>query len=58
VISLAMGVLLSFDIPSRSAMVASIVPKEHLAGAIAMCSAVASELAHIAEVRYSLADRR
>lgn len=39
-ISLATGVLLSFDIPSRSAMVATIVPKEHLAGAIAMYSIV------------------
>ncbi len=39
-ISAATGVLLSFDIPSRSAMVATIVPKEHLAGAIAMYSIV------------------
>ena len=40
VISLGTGVLLAFDIPSRSAMVATIVPKEHLAGAIAMYSIV------------------
>lgn len=40
VISIGTGILLSFDIPSRSAMVASIVPKEHLAGAIAMYSIV------------------
>lgn len=39
-ISVGTGILLSFDIPSRSAMVASIVPKEHLAGAIAMYSIV------------------
>lgn len=39
-ISLGTGILLSFDIPSRSAMVATIVPKEHLAGAIAMYSIV------------------
>ncbi len=39
-ISVATGILLSFDIPSRSAMVATIVPKEHLAGAIAMYSIV------------------
>ncbi len=39
-ISAATGILLSFDIPSRSAMVATIVPKEHLAGAIAMYSVV------------------
>ena len=34
------GTLLAFDIPSRSAMVATIVPKEHLAGAIALYSIV------------------
>ena len=39
-ISVGTGILLSFDIPSRSAMVATIVPKEHLAGAIAMYSIV------------------
>ncbi len=39
-ISACTGVLLSFDIPSRSAMVATIVPREHLAGAIAMYSLV------------------
>ena len=37
-ISAGTGILLSFDIPSRSAMVATIVPREHLAGAIAMYS--------------------
>lgn len=40
VISFFTGVLLAVDIPSRSAMVASIVPKEHLAGAIALYSVV------------------
>jgi len=40
VISIATGILLSFDIPSRAAMVATIVPKEHLPGAIAMYSIV------------------
>jgi MFS family permease len=40
VISLGTGVLLAFDIPSRAAMVATIVPSEHLAGAIAMYSIV------------------
>ncbi len=39
-ISAGTGVLLSFDIPSRSAMVATIVPRHHLAGAIAMYSIV------------------
>ena len=39
-ISAATGTLLAFDIPSRSAMVATIVPKEHLAGAIALYSIV------------------
>ena len=39
-ISAGTGVLLSFDIPSRSAMVATIVPRRHLAGAIAMYSIV------------------
>jgi len=39
-ISAVTGTLLSFDIPSRSAMVATIVPKEHLAGAIALYSIV------------------
>ena len=39
-ISAGTGVLMSFDIPSRSAMVATIVPRRHLAGAIAMYSIV------------------
>ena len=39
-ISAVTGTLLSFDIPSGSAMVATIVPKEHLAGAIALYSIV------------------
>ena len=39
-ISATTGTLLAFDIPSRSAMVAAIVPKEHLAGAIALYSIV------------------
>jgi MFS family permease len=40
VISIGTGILLAFDIPSRAAMVATIVPTEHLAGAIAMYSIV------------------
>ena len=39
-LSFVTGVLLAIDIPSRSAMVASIVPKDHLAGAIALYSVV------------------
>ena len=39
-ISAVTGTLLAFDIPSRSAMVATIVPKVHLAGAIALYSIV------------------
>lgn len=39
-ISSITGTLLAFDIPSRSAMVATIVPKEHLAGAISLYSIV------------------
>ena len=39
-ISSVTGTLLAFDIPSRSAMVATIVPKEHLAGAISLYSIV------------------
>ena len=39
-ISTVTGTLLAFDIPSRSAMVATIVPKEHLAGAISLYSIV------------------
>ena len=34
------GLLLSFDIPARGAMVATIVPKQHLASAIALYSIV------------------
>jgi MFS family permease len=40
VISLATGVLLAFDIPSRSAMMPTLLPREHLAGGIAMYSFV------------------
>ncbi|MEC9309603.1 MAG: MFS transporter [Chloroflexota bacterium] len=39
-ISLATGVLLAFDIPSRSAMMPTLLPREHLAGGIAMYSFV------------------
>lgn len=39
-LALVEGVLLSFDIPSRAAMVATIVPRQHLAGAIALYSIV------------------
>ena len=39
-ISSATGTLLAFDIPSRSAMVAAIFPKDHLGGAIALYSIV------------------
>ena len=39
-ISVATGVLLAFDIPSRSAMVPALVPREHLASAIALYSLV------------------
>ena len=39
-ISVATGMLLSFDIPSRSAMLPALVPREHLAGAIALYSIV------------------
>ena len=39
-ISVATGILLSFDIPSRSAMLPALVPREHLAGAIALYSIV------------------
>ncbi|MBN4065005.1 MFS transporter, partial [Dehalococcoides mccartyi] len=39
-VSVVTGTLLAFDIPSRAAMVATIVPKEHLAGAIALYSIV------------------
>ena len=37
-ISLATGVLLSFDIPSRQAMLPNLVPNQHLANAIAVYS--------------------
>lgn len=49
-ISAATGTLLAFDIPSRSAMVASIVPKEHLAGAISLYSIVFGSAAIIGPV--------
>ena len=39
-ISIATGILLSFDIPSRSAMLPALVPREHLAGAVALYSIV------------------
>lgn len=39
-ISIVTGVLLSFDIPSRAAMVPALVPKEHLPSAIALYSFV------------------
>jgi len=39
-ISVVTGILLSFDIPSRSAMMPSLLPREHLAGGIAMYSFV------------------
>ena len=39
-ISVATAVLLSFDIPSRSAMLPALVPRDHLAGAIALYSIV------------------
>jgi len=39
-ISVATGILLSFDIPSRSAMLPALVPKAHLASAIALYSLV------------------
>lgn len=46
------GTLLAFDIPSRSAMVASIVPKEHLAGAISLYSIVFGSAAIIGPVLF------
>jgi MFS family permease len=39
-ISAATGILLSFDIPSRSAMLPALIPSSHLASAIAMYSLV------------------
>ena len=39
-ISVVQGILLSFDGPSRSAMVPALVPKDHLASAIALYSLV------------------
>lgn len=42
VISLATGLLLSFDIPSRQAILPGLVGREHLAGAIAMYSFVST----------------
>jgi MFS family permease len=49
-ISSATGTLLAFDIPSRSAMVAAIVPKDHLGGAIALYSIVFGAAAIIGPV--------
>jgi MFS family permease len=49
-ISAATGTLLAFDIPSRSAKVATIVPKEHLAGAISLYSIVFGSSAIIGPV--------
>lgn len=46
------GTLLAFDIPSRSAMVASIVPKEHLAGAISLYSIVFGSAAIIGPILF------
>ena len=39
-ISVATGILLSFDIPARSAMLPAFVPREHLSSAIALYSVV------------------
>lgn len=39
-ISVGTGILLSFDIPSRAAMLPSLVPREHLASAVALYSLV------------------
>ena len=39
-ISVGTGVLLSFDIPSRAAMLPTLVPREHLASAVALYSLV------------------
>ena len=39
-ISICAGVLLSFDIPCRSAMIPALVPRDHLASAIALYSLV------------------
>ncbi len=47
------GTLLAFDIPSRSAMVASIVPKEHIAGAISLYSIVFGSAAIIGPVLFT-----
>jgi MFS family permease len=46
------GTLLAFDIPSRSAMVATIVPKEHLAGAISLYSIVFGSAAIIGPILF------
>ncbi len=47
------GTLLAFDIPSRSAMVASIVPKEHIAGAISLYSIVFGSAAIVGPVLFT-----
>ncbi|MCH8228747.1 MAG: MFS transporter [Chloroflexi bacterium] len=52
-ISAVTGTLLAFDIPSRSAMVATIVPKEHLAGAIALYSIVFGAAAIVGPMLFS-----
>jgi len=53
VISSLTGTLLAFDIPSRSAMVATIVPKEHLAGAISLYSIVFGSAAIIGPMLFT-----
>ena len=47
------GTLLAFDIPSRSAMVATIVPKEHLAGAISLYSIVFGAAAIVGPILFT-----
>tara|TARA_Y100001936_G_C16091867_1_gene686996 strand:- start:3124 stop:4179 length:1056 start_codon:yes stop_codon:yes gene_type:complete len=53
VIASLTGTLLAFDIPSRSAMVASIVPKEHIAGAISLYSIVFGSAAIVGPVLFT-----
>ena len=52
-ISAVTGTLLAFDIPSRSALVATIVPKEHLSGAIALYSIVFGAAAIVGPMLFS-----
>ena len=52
-ISLATGVLLSFDIPSRQAIMPSLVGREHLAGGIAMYSFVTTGSAIIGPIFFA-----